>query len=92
MSILYECDITKISSHYLVYKLQGHLIVACKPSRKHREGDESLCTLEAFKEVIEKVRPLDVKEECRLIGTTLIYQANVLEEEKAPKYPRGAHQ
>ena len=43
-------------------------MIACKPSGKHREGDESLCTLKAFKEVIEKVRPVNLKKECRLIG------------------------
>jgi hypothetical protein len=49
---------------------------ACKPSGKHREGDESLCTLEAFKEVVEKIRPGDWSQECRLIGNVLEFQAN----------------
>ena len=47
------------------------LIVACKSAGKHRNGDQSLCTLAAFREVIEKVRPVNLKEECRLIGNTL---------------------
>ena len=41
---------------------------ACKPMGKHREGDESLCTLAAFREVVEQVRPQDFGKECRLIG------------------------
>jgi hypothetical protein len=43
-------------------------MVACKPSGKHRAGDESLCTLLAFQEAINKVRPANWKEECRSIG------------------------
>jgi acid phosphatase len=58
------------------------LIVACKPSGKHREGDESLCTFAAFKEAIEKVRPEDWKSECRLLGRTLIFQANFQKQRK----------
>ena len=42
--------------------------VACKPVGKHREGDESFCTLEAFREVIEKIRPVDWYKECRVPG------------------------
>jgi hypothetical protein len=56
-------------------------MIACQPVGKHRNGDESLCTLEAFKEVVEKVRPKDWTLECRL-----------LEAEKAPTYHKGAHQ
>jgi acid phosphatase len=46
------------------------LIIACKPAGKHRDGDESLCTLEAFRQVIEKIRPVDWRQECRVPGMT----------------------
>lgn len=52
------------------------LIVACKPLGKHRVGDESLCTLQAFREVVEKVIPENLKEECRLIGVIFWLRAN----------------
>jgi len=41
----------------------------CKEKGKHHEGDETLCTLDAFKEIVEKVRPVNWKEECRVRGT-----------------------
>lgn len=44
------------------------LMPACKPTGKHRQGDETLCTLAAFKEVIDKVRPVDWTAECRVLG------------------------
>ena len=42
--------------------------VACKAVGRHRAGDDSLCTLDAFKDAIEKVRPVDWSKECRLSG------------------------
>ena len=41
----------------------------CKGKGKHREGDETFCTLDAFREIVEKVRPTNWKEECRVRGT-----------------------
>lgn len=40
----------------------------CREKGKHREGDETFCTLDAFKEIVEKVRPVNWKEECRVRG------------------------
>lgn len=63
------------------------------PAGKHREGDESLCTLQAFKEAIDAVRPANWKEECRSIGTLFIFRKLIfVEAEKTPKYQEGAHQ
>jgi acid phosphatase len=42
----------------------------CMGKGKHREGDETLCTLDAFREIVEKVRPVNWKEECRVRGTS----------------------
>jgi acid phosphatase len=58
---------------YFVRMTYNHKVLslpACKATGKHREGDETLCTLEAFKEVIEKVRPVDWSQECRVPGIT----------------------
>ncbi|RPA78662.1 phosphoglycerate mutase-like protein [Ascobolus immersus RN42] len=41
------------------------VVKGCKPAGKHLEGDESFCTLEAFKEIVEKVSPPDWRAECR---------------------------
>lgn len=36
----------------------------CRPVGKHYKDDESLCTLSAFKEVVDKFTPKDWKKEC----------------------------
>lgn len=54
--------------HYIFFFGGKLLTVACKSAGKHRDGDESLCTLAAFREVIEKVRPVDWSAECRVPG------------------------
>lgn len=36
----------------------------CKPPGRHLEGDESFCTLAAFKEAADSLTPLNWKEEC----------------------------
>lgn len=42
----------------------------CKAQGKHLEGDESFCTLEAFKEVADSITPQDWRGECRAnLGT-----------------------
>ncbi|KAF2150793.1 acid phosphatase [Myriangium duriaei CBS 260.36] len=39
-------------------------VPGCAPEGKHRDGDESLCTLIAFKEVVDKFTPRSWKTEC----------------------------
>ena len=39
-------------------------VPACRPMDKHFEGDESFCTLEAFKSVVDSFTPRDWKREC----------------------------
>jgi acid phosphatase len=73
------------------YNNKALSLPACKPAGKHRQGDESMCTMEAFKEVIERIRPADWSQECRVPGMTAAFMAN-LAEEKTPKYQLGAHQ
>lgn len=67
--------------------------VACKPNGKHWEGDESFCTLEAFRDAVEKVRPKNWHEECFVPGLNVSRSnANYAEDEKAPEFQKGAHQ
>ncbi|KAH6890376.1 histidine phosphatase superfamily [Thelonectria olida] len=40
-------------------------IPGCKPAGKHLEGDESFCTLEAFKAIVDKFTPQNWKQQCR---------------------------
>lgn len=43
----------------------------CKAEGKHLEGDESFCTLEAFKAVADRFTPRDWRGECRMnLGTS----------------------
>jgi acid phosphatase len=39
-------------------------VPGCKASGKHLEGDESFCTLEAFKTIVDKFTPLHWKHDC----------------------------
>jgi len=39
-------------------------VKGCKAIGRHLEGDESFCTLTAFKEIVEKMAPQNWKEEC----------------------------
>jgi len=74
----------KRKEEFFVRMRYNHTVVTlpgCKGKGKHREGDETFCTLDAFREIVEKVRPTNWKEECR-----------VREAEKEPKYHHGDHQ
>jgi acid phosphatase len=39
-------------------------VPGCKPSGKHLEGDESFCTLEAFKAIVDKYTPSNWRQDC----------------------------
>lgn len=47
------------------YNDQVMVLPACRPEGNHLEGDESFCTLEAFKRVADEVTPRDWRGECR---------------------------
>ncbi|KAJ3283041.1 hypothetical protein HK104_010578 [Borealophlyctis nickersoniae] len=53
--------------HYvrLLYNGEPQTLPACKPRGAHREGDETLCTLEAFMKHVEKMVPKDYEGMCR---------------------------
>ncbi|KAF4983880.1 hypothetical protein FZEAL_821 [Fusarium zealandicum] len=40
-------------------------VPGCKPAGKHLDGDESFCTLEAFKDIVDKFTPTNWKQQCR---------------------------
>ncbi|KAI9737707.1 MAG: hypothetical protein M1818_005711 [Claussenomyces sp. TS43310] len=40
-------------------------VPGCKLAGKHLDGDESFCTLEAFKAIVDKFTPLNWKQDCR---------------------------
>ncbi|KAF2665590.1 phosphoglycerate mutase-like protein [Microthyrium microscopicum] len=40
-------------------------VPGCKAAGKHLEGDESFCTLEAFKAIVDKYTPRDWKQQCK---------------------------
>ncbi|KAA8893656.1 histidine phosphatase superfamily [Sphaerosporella brunnea] len=48
----------------LRYNERPVVVSACKKPGKHLEGKTSFCTMEAFKETIEKFAPKDWKREC----------------------------
>ncbi|EQK97655.1 histidine acid phosphatase [Ophiocordyceps sinensis CO18] len=40
-------------------------VPGCRAPGKHLDGDESFCTLEAFKAIVDKFTPRDWKQQCR---------------------------
>lgn len=49
----------------LRYNDEPMTIPGCKTPGNHLEGDESFCTLEAFKSIVDKFVPQDWKQQCR---------------------------
>ncbi|KAH6670621.1 histidine acid phosphatase-like protein [Halenospora varia] len=58
---------SKLDGYYvrIRYNDETVTIPGCKSPGKHLEKDESFCTLEAFKAIVDKFTPLKWKEECR---------------------------
>ncbi|KOS18832.1 putative acid phosphatase [Escovopsis weberi] len=50
----------------LRYNDEPVAIPGCRPQGKHLDGDETFCTLEAFKAIVDKFTPQNWKQECRL--------------------------
>ncbi|KAI0598523.1 putative acid phosphatase [Biscogniauxia sp. FL1348] len=57
----------KLSGYYvrLRYNDEVMSVPGCKPRGKHLDGDESFCTLEAFKAIVDKFVPTNWKGQCR---------------------------
>lgn len=57
----------QLSTHYVRIRYNDTPVTLpfCKPLGKHLDGDESFCTLTAFKEAADMVTPKDWKKECK---------------------------
>ena len=64
---LTSAERTLLRSHYvrLRYNSEVAVMPGCSKSGRHLEGDESFCTLEAFKEIVDEITPKDWKAQCR---------------------------
>ena len=63
---LSESDKQKLHGYYvrLRYNDRPMKIPGCRPAGKHYGDDESLCTLEAFKGIVDKFTPKNWKQAC----------------------------
>ncbi|KAH8193537.1 hypothetical protein TruAng_012297 [Truncatella angustata] len=60
-------DKTKMDGYYVRLRYNDDImkVPGCKPAGKHLDGDESFCTLEAFKAIVDKFTPQDWRGQCR---------------------------
>ncbi|KAK0630610.1 histidine phosphatase superfamily [Bombardia bombarda] len=60
-------EIQKLDGYYvrLRYNDEPVTIPGCKAPGKHLEGDESFCTLAAFKDIVDKFTPQNWRQQCR---------------------------
>ncbi|KAJ6444674.1 histidine acid phosphatase [Purpureocillium lavendulum] len=65
---LTDTEKAKLQGYYVRvrYNDQPVTVPGCKPAGKHLDGDESFCTLEAFKSIVDKFTPRNWKAECRM--------------------------
>lgn len=63
---LTESEKRGLDNHYvrLRYNDKVMKVPGCKAEGKHLEGDESFCTLQAFKEIVDKFTPPSWKQGC----------------------------
>ncbi|KAK1855105.1 histidine acid phosphatase [Colletotrichum chrysophilum] len=66
-SDLIEAEKNQLDGYYvrLRYNDEPVTIPGCKPAGSHLEGDESFCTLAAFKSIVDKYTPKNWKQQCR---------------------------
>ncbi|KAL1880660.1 hypothetical protein Daus18300_001272 [Diaporthe australafricana] len=64
-----EGELKQIEGHYvrIRYNDQPVTIPGCKAVGNHLEGDETFCTLTAFKGIVDKITPKNWKKECSKI-------------------------
>ena len=77
-SDLKNAEREKLKGHYVRIRFNDRVMTVpgCKQPGNHLEGDESFCTLEAFKSIVDQYTPKNWKEEC---------QANM----DQPAFPQG---
>ncbi|KAL0931669.1 histidine acid phosphatase [Colletotrichum truncatum] len=68
----------KLDGYYvrLRYNDEPITIPGCKPTGKHLQGDESFCTLAAFKSIVDKYTPKNWKDQCRMNASAPAFPAN----------------
>lgn len=61
-----EDELKQIEGHYVRvrYNDEPVMIPGCKTAGNHWEGDETFCTLKAFKGIVDKITPKNWKMEC----------------------------
>ncbi|KAF8462882.1 histidine phosphatase superfamily [Kalaharituber pfeilii] len=62
-----EKDVDKrLDGYYVRLKYNDNPVVlkGCRPKGRHLDGDESFCTLAAFKSIVDKMAPQDWRHEC----------------------------
>ncbi|KAH8815838.1 histidine acid phosphatase-like protein [Xylogone sp. PMI_703] len=64
---LQESEKSKLDNYYVRIRYNDKVMTVpgCKQPGNHLEGNESFCTLEAFKRIVDKFTPLDWKVGCR---------------------------
>ncbi|CAK7220382.1 hypothetical protein SBRCBS47491_004170 [Sporothrix bragantina] len=64
---LTETEKHKMAGYYVRIRYNDEVVTVpgCKAAGKHLDGDESFCTLEAFKAIVDKYTPKNWKHECR---------------------------
>ncbi|KAI0011763.1 phosphoglycerate mutase-like protein [Xylariaceae sp. FL0662B] len=57
----------KLEGYYVRLRYNDEVVTVpgCKAAGKHLEGDESFCTLAAFKDIVDKFVPQNWKQQCR---------------------------
>ncbi|KAI1504158.1 putative acid phosphatase [Biscogniauxia marginata] len=57
----------KLDGYYVRLRYNDEVVTVpgCKPQGKHLDGEESFCTLEAFKAIVDKFVPTNWKAQCR---------------------------
>lgn len=65
---LTEAEKEKLEGYYVRIRYNDEVVTipGCKPAGKHLEGDESFCTLAAFKSIVDKFVPKDWTKACRV--------------------------
>ncbi|KAF8863837.1 histidine acid phosphatase-like protein [Acephala macrosclerotiorum] len=63
---LKHSDRVKLDGYFVRIRYNDKVmsVPGCKPAGKHLEGDESFCTLEAFKNIVDKYTPSHWKQAC----------------------------
>ncbi|KAK9477525.1 histidine phosphatase superfamily [Lipomyces japonicus] len=58
--------IFQFKTEYVRVKYNGKPVIlpVCKPAGKHLDGDETLCTMSAFRDLVKSVSPTDWHKEC----------------------------